>query len=209
MDKKLFKSILLIITYAVVLVMVLARLDAVSGGVRMLLDIFQPLIIGFALAFVLHRPCRFFQRLYSRGLAHTRASGAAKPLAVLTAYLMLIFAVIALFSFVMPRLIASIQTFVGSLGGYVSNLQTWANQLLEYLNLSELDLSGLNSGLQKLFNSVLDLLSTLGPHLVELAGSIISIVVTGVLALVFSIYMLSGSETLLRQCGGVSGRPGL
>lgn len=201
MDKKLFKSILLIITYAVVLVMVLARLDAVSGGVRMLLDIFQPLIIGFALAFVLHRPCRFFQRLYSRGLAHTRASGAAKPLAVLTAYLMLIFAVIALFSFVMPRLIASIQTFVGSLGGYVSNLQTWANQLLEYLNLSELDLSGLNSGLQKLFNSVLDLLSTLGPHLVELAGSIISIVVTGVLALVFSIYMLSGSETLLRQCG--------
>jgi predicted PurR-regulated permease PerM len=201
MDKKLFKSILLIITYAVVLVMVLARLDVVSGGVRMLLDIFQPLIIGFALAFVLHRPCRFFQRLYSRGLAHTRASGAAKPLAVLTAYLMLIFAVIALFSFVMPRLIASIQTFVGSLGGYVSNLQTWANQLLEYLNLSELDLSGLNSGLQKLFNSVLDLLSTLGPHLVELAGSIISIVVTGVLALVFSIYMLSGSETLLRQCG--------
>lgn len=201
MDKKLFKSILLIITYAVVLVMVLARLDVVSSGVRMLLDIFQPLIIGFALAFVLHRPCRFFQRLYSRGLAHTRASGAAKPLAVLTAYLMLIFAVIALFSFVMPRLIASIQTFVGSLGGYVSNLQTWANQLLEYLNLSELDLSGLNSGLQKLFNSVLDLLSTLGPHLVELAGSIISIVVTGVLALVFSIYMLSGSETLLRQCG--------
>lgn len=201
MDKKLFKSILLIITYAVVLVMVLARLDVVSGGVRMLLDIFQPLIIGFALAFVLHRPCRFFQRLYSRGLTHTRASGAAKPLAVLTAYLMLIFAVIALFSFVMPRLIASIQTFVGSLGGYVSNLQTWANQLLEYLNLSELDLSGLNSGLQKLFNSVLDLLSTLGPHLVELAGSIISIVVTGVLALVFSIYMLSGSETLLRQCG--------
>ena len=201
MDKKLFKSILLIITYAVVLVMVLARLDVVSGGVRMLLDIFQPLIIGFALAFVLHRPCRFFQRLYSRGLAHTRASGAAKPLAVLTAYLMLIFAVIALFSFVMPRLIASIQTFVGSQGGYVSNLQTWANQLLEYLNLSELDLSGLNSGLQKLFNSVLDLLSTLGPHLVELAGSIISIVVTGVLALVFSIYMLSGSETLLRQCG--------
>ena len=63
MDKKLFKSILLIITYAVVLVMVLARLDVVSGGVRMLLDIFQPLIIGFALAFVLHRPCRFFQRL--------------------------------------------------------------------------------------------------------------------------------------------------
>ena len=32
MDRKLFKSILLIITYAVVLVMALARLDVVSGG---------------------------------------------------------------------------------------------------------------------------------------------------------------------------------
>lgn len=59
MDRKLFKSILLIITYAVVLVMALARLDVVSGGLWRLLGLFKPLFIGFGIAFVLNRPCHF------------------------------------------------------------------------------------------------------------------------------------------------------
>ena len=77
MDKKLFKSILFIITYAVVLVMVLARLDVLAGALGILLSVFKPLIIGFCLAFVLNRPCQFFFRLYSRGLDKTPAQGAA------------------------------------------------------------------------------------------------------------------------------------
>ena len=167
MDKKLFKSILLIITYAVVLVMVLARLDVLAGGLGILLSVFKPLIIGFCLAFVLNRPCQFFFRLYSRGLDKTSARGAARPLAVLTSYLALIIVVVAIFSFVLPKLVESIQTFVLNLSGYIANAQNTINHLLEYLHLYEL---------------------------------LVSIVVTGVLALVFSIYMLSGRDKLLGQC---------
>ena len=53
MDKKLFKSILLLITYTVVLVMVLSRLGLIAGGVAWVLGLVKPLLIGFALAFVL------------------------------------------------------------------------------------------------------------------------------------------------------------
>ena len=65
MDKKLFKSILLLITYTVVLVMVLSRLGLIAGGVAWVLGLVKPLLIGFALAFVLNRPCHFFFRLSS------------------------------------------------------------------------------------------------------------------------------------------------
>ena len=51
MDKKLFKSILLLITYTVVLVMVLSRLGLIAGGVAWVLGLVKPLLIGFALAF--------------------------------------------------------------------------------------------------------------------------------------------------------------
>ena len=199
MNKKLLKSILLIITYTVVLVMVLARLDVVGGVLGALLGVLRPIILGFALAFVLNRPCRFFLRLYNRGLGRTRARRAVQPLAVLTSYLALILAVAALVGFVVPRLITSIQLFASSLEGYVGSLQTWSNDLLEKIHLSGLDLSGLNSGLQDLLDRLAEWLSTLGPWLVQLAGNIISAVVTGVLALVFSVYMLSGRDRLLRQ----------
>ena len=116
MDKKLFKSILLLITYTVVLVMVLSRLGLIAGGVAWVLGLVKPLLIGFALAFVLNRPCHFFFRLYDRGLSRTRARGAARPLAVVTSYLVLILAIAAIFSFVVPKLVESIQTFALNLG---------------------------------------------------------------------------------------------
>ena len=202
MDKKLFKSILLIITYAVLLVVVLARLDVLAWGVGTLLGVFKPLIIGFCLAFVLNRPCQFFYRLYSRGLDRTAARRAARPLAVLTAYLALILLIAAVFSFVLPKLVESIQTFALNLGGYISNAQNTINQLLDYfhLDMEQLDLSSLNSTLEGLLKDALNILSNLGPRLIELTTSIVSILVTAVLALAFSVYMLSGRDRLLGQC---------
>ena len=202
MDKRLFRSILLIITYAVVLVMVLARLDVIGFALTQLLSLFRPLIIGFALAFILNRPCHFFFRMYSRGLGKTRAAGAARPLAVVTSYLALIIVVAGVFSFVLPKLAESIQTFALNLSSYIANVQSWINQLADYfhLNMETLDLSRLNQTLENLFKQALGFLSDLGPQLLEFTTGIVSLVVTGVLALVFSIYMLSGKEKLLGQC---------
>ncbi|MGN8897795.1 AI-2E family transporter [Flavonifractor sp. HCP28S3_F3] len=202
MDKRLFKSILLIITYAVVLVMVLARLDVVGFALGRLLGLFRPLIIGFALAFILNRPCHFFFRLYNCGLGKTKAAGAARPLAVVTSYLALIVVITGVFSFVLPKLTESIQTFALNLSGYISNVQDWINHLADYLHLDmeALDLSSLNQTLENLFKQALGFLSSLAPQLLEITTSIVSLVVTGVLALVFSIYMLSGKEKLLGQC---------
>ena len=202
MDKRLFKSILLIITYAVVLVIALARLDVVLGAVGYVLGLFRPLIIGFALAFILNRPCHFFFRLYRRALGKTPAAGAARPLAVVTSYVALVLVVAGVFSFVLPKLAESIQTFILNLSTYISNVQGWLNQLADYfhLDMQTLDLSRLNQTLENLLKQALGFLSSLGPQLLEFTTSIVSLVVTGVLALVFSIYMLSGKEKLLGQC---------
>ena len=202
MDKRLLKSILLIITYAVVLVIALARLDVVLGAVRYVLGLFRPLIIGFALAFILNRPCHFFFRLYRRALGKTPAAGAARPLAVVTSYVALVLVVTGVFSFVLPKLAESIQTFILNLSGYISNVQGWLNQLADYfhLDMQTLDLSSLNQTLENLLKQALGFLSSLGPQLLEFTTGIVSLVVTGVLALVFSIYMLSGKEKLLGQC---------
>lgn len=202
MDKRLLKSILLIITYAVVLVIALARLDVVLGAVRYVLGLFRPLIIGFALAFILNRPCHFFFRLYRRALGKTPAAGAARPLAVVTSYVALVLVVTGVFSFVLPKLAESIQTFILNLSGYISNVQGWLNQLADYfhLDMQTLDLSRLNQTLENLLKQALGFLSSLGPQLLEFTTGIVSLVVTGVLALVFSIYMLSGKEKLLSQC---------
>ena len=203
MDKKLFKHLILLITYAVVLVVVIVKIDTVAGWLSAILSAFQPLFIGFAVAFVLNRPCNFFARLYE-GHLPGRTRQAARPLAVVTAYVILLAILAVLISLVVPELINSLQTFVNNMGTYAANLQglyDWVVQTLDLEALADLNLSAIiNDTLNKVLSGVLDALTTTVPHLISMTGVVVSAVVTGVLALVFSIYMLIGGPRLTAQC---------
>lgn len=203
MEKKIFRSILLIITYAIFLVLFILKFDTLADILGHLLGLLRPVYIGFGLAFILNRPCQAFYRLYNRGLGKSKAAKLSRPLAVCTSYLALIVVFGAIVSFVLPKLVESIELFAGSLSGYLFNVQRWINQMQNYLNLDvlhSLDLSNLTSYLQNLLQGAIQTLTNTLPHLMSLTGSLISAIVTGVLSLVFSIYMLGGRETLLAQC---------
>lgn len=198
----MFRSLLLLITYSVLLVLVLVRLDTLLGGVSAFLTICRPLLIGFAIAFVLHRPCGFFVRLYEKGLPQ-RASSAARPLAVVTSYVLLIGLIVALFALVIPQLIASIQTFASHLNDYAANLQAlydWVVSKLDLELLENVNLSGIGASIQKLLEGAMDAVTSAIPQIVTITANLVSAVVTFFLAIVFSIYMLNGSEKLCGQC---------
>ncbi len=203
MDKKLFKSLILLITYSVVLVAVIVKIDAVTSWITAILLAFRPLFIGFAIAFVLNRPCNFFARLYDAQLPD-RVKRAARPLAVVTAYLIVLFVITVLISLVVPELVKSIQTFIGNMSTYAANLQALYDFVVEKLdleNLANLNLTAaINDTLKKLLNGALDVLTNTLPHLISATSVVVSIVVTSVLSLVFSIYMLAGGPRLTAQC---------
>ena len=121
-----------------------------------------------------------------------------------TAYVILLAILAVLISLVVPELINSLQTFVNNMGTYAANLQglyDWVVQTLDLEALADLNLSAIiNDTLNKVLSGVLDALTTTVPHLISMTGVVVSAVVTGVLALVFSIYMLIGGPRLTAQC---------
>lgn len=203
MDKKLFRSLLLLITYAIVLVAVIVKLDEVGRWLGGVLGAFQPLLIGAVIAFILHRPCNFFARLYQQALPE-KGRGAARPLAAATAYLLVAGLITALIALVVPELTHSIELFISNLSTYAANFQElfdWVVARLDLEQLADLDLSsGISESLQKLLNGALDALTNTLPHLIGMTSVLVSAVVTGVISLVFSIYMLSGAPRLTAQC---------
>lgn len=198
MPKNFMRSIMLIITYTVLLVLALIKFDVILDLVGLVLSSCKPLFLGFAIAFVLNRPCAFFCRHYERNLGD-KYRKLGRPLAVLTSYVVLIAIVVALFSFVLPQVVDSIQLFAASVSGYMANLQTLINKVAGYLDLSALDLSSLSSYLRSFLEKVLSSVSVAASQVMVVTGSIISMFVTLVLAVVFSIYMLAGRERLLDQ----------
>lgn len=203
LEKKMFRSLLLLITYTVLLILAIVRFDELRFWLLDVVRIFRPLIIGFAIAFILNRPCQFFLRLYRNGLPEK----AGRPLAVLSAYVVLIAVISALFSFVLPQVLGSIELFISNLNGYVGHLQVWVNELISRLDmeyLQSLDLSGLSDILKRMGNAAIDAASNAVPQLFTITGNLISVAVTGLLSLVFSVYMLSGREKLLAQFRNVA-----
>ena len=202
MDKRLFKQLILLITFAVVLVAFIVKLDAVGAWVGGVLHAFEPLFIGFAIDFVLNRPCNFFARLYAQRLSE-RGRRAARPLAVATSYVLLIAFLAVLVALVVPELIKSLERFVSNLSTYGSNFQQlfdWVVEKFQLESLEDLNFTGAFDDLNSLLSRALELLTDTMPHLISATGVVVSAVVTGVLAIVFSVYMLSGAPRLLAQC---------
>ena len=203
MDKNLFRKLILLITYAVVLVAVIVKIDAVAGWLGCVLAAFRPLIIGGIIAFILNRPCNFFARQYEKALPE-KGKKAARPLAVVSSSLIVVVLIAVLISLVVPELVRSIETFIGNISTYAANFQglyDWVVEKLDLEQLANLDLSsGINDTLKKLLSGVLDTLTNTLPHLITMTSVVVSGVVTGVISLVFSIYMLSGGPRLTAQC---------
>jgi len=203
MDKKLFRSLLLLITYAIVLVALIVKLDAVTGWLSGVAGAFRPLIIGAVIAFILNRPCNFFARLYEKALPD-KGKRAARPLAAVTAYLIVVAFIAVLISLVVPELTHSLEMFIGNLSTYAANFQgllDWVVAKLDLEQLANLDLStGISDSLKDLLTGALDTLTNTLPHLITMTSVVVSGVVTGVISLVFSIYMLSGAPRLTAQC---------
>lgn len=203
MDKKMFRSLILLITYAIVLVAVIVKLDAVAGWLGGVAGAFQPLVIGGVIAFILNRPCNFFARLYEKVLPG-KAKGAVRPLAAATVYLAVVVFVTVLAALVVPELTHSLELFISNINTYAANFQDlldWVVAKLDLEQLANLDLStGISESLQKLLTGALDALTNTLPHLIGMTSVLISAVVTGVISLVFSIYMLSGAPRLTAQC---------
>lgn len=206
MDKKLFRSLLLLITFTILLIFVIVKFDALWDLVAQVVGIFTPLFIGVAIAFILDRPCAFFKRLYDRPLGRTRAAKLSIPLAVVSSYLALFAVIAAVVSFVLPQLAASFQLFAANVGGYIQTAQVWLNDLAEQLNLESalsllnLNLSSLDSLIKNMINGALSAVSGVAGQVFTFTSSLISVIVTAVLAFVFSVYMLAGKEKLLSQC---------
>lgn len=202
MDKKLFRSLILLITYTILLVMLLGNQETVFNFVRQAIHVLKPILFGFAIAFILNQPCKFFARVLKRYLPF-KAKRIARPLAVVLSYVVLLGAITLLVSFIIPELTNSIRTFVGNLSTYIGNLQSlynWAVNTFDLELLGSLDLSGFSSTLQKLLNEALNTVATAVPQLVGATAKLVSFVVTLFLSVIFSIYLLASGPRLTGQC---------
>ncbi len=205
MEKKMFRSYLLLITFAVSLVLVITKIDLLVGALGIVLRLFRPFFIGFAIAFVLNIPYEAIRRALGKYEGNRVVKRLAKPLSIAGAYLLSFGIFGGVIAVVIPELAHSVNMLIDNSETYQQNFQmavAWLNQF-NLPHLQDLDAAGIlasvHQELTALTKQVVDALSTLFPQLFRVTTNIVQGVANVGIGLIVSVYLLFSKETMCRQ----------
>lgn len=172
-------------------------------SILLLKGITTPLLLGCVIAYILNILVCKIESLGCFSGQEAKLAKIKRPISILCS-LGIIFAIIALIiQIVIPQLLEAIGVLAKGIPAVISQLSQWLAssdrnipQLESFLNSLNLNwpqliqktMSHLTSGLSELFTSTIALISSLGSFIINM-----------VVAIIFSIYLLSGREQLFRQ----------
>ena len=212
LSKTTMKRIMLLITFTVLLLVGVQRMDVVLGALGFLWGILSPMFVGAALAFVLNVPMSALERrLFPRTGGEKTKKGKkgvspalARAVCLLLTFLLLALVILLLVLVVVPQLAESI----ASLGGYVAaaagRFAAWAEkQFAAYPEITS-RLENLSINWAELAKNLWDFLTTGVGSVVSTTISatmrVFSAISAGFISFIFAIYLLLQKEKLGLQC---------
>jgi len=207
MEQKTMKRLMLLITFTVLLLVAVLRLDAVYAALQFILGILSPFLTGAVIAFILNVPMRFLeQRLFASAVRKDGSRpGYVRPLSLLLSLAMVVAVLLIVILIVLPQLRTTISELGTTISAGINRLLLWAEeqfasnpQMVEWLH-------GLSFNWEQIIDAVVKFLrsgagSVLGSTITA-AVSIVSTIANFFIALIFSVYILLQKETL-----GLQGR---
>ncbi len=203
MDKKLFRSYLLLITFAVTLVLAVIKFDVLAGAAGVVVGLLKPFFIGFAIAFVLNIPYVAIESGLKR--YNTKLPKLNGPIAIVGAYLLCFGIIGGVVAIMIPELGRSINMLISNSDTYKQNFQSallWVSQFdptpLTNIDWNQLMLS-LEQELKALVEQAMSMLKVLFPQIFDMTSNIIHGIANTFIGLIVSVYLLASKEKLCRQ----------
>ena len=192
-----------VIFASILFFVIISNLGIVLGAVKKVTDVFLPLTLGLAIAFIVNMPRKFFENKLFGKL--TRKDGKIwrkikRPICLILSFAVFLSVIIVLLSFVIPEFIKTCEKFFVALPAAMTNITATVSGWLDALHLSSLgpiniDWSSISTWALDLIGKNQEVITSgaLG-FVTGLFTSLINII----LAVVFSVYILASKEALGR-----------
>lgn len=182
-------------------------------NIKSLFSVIMPVMFGLVIAYLLTPILNFIEQKILNPLfdrlkvkATARRKKIIRGIAVILTSLLMIFAIYALIAMLISQIVPSIQAVVSNFDGYVGDLSTWLNNLMEdnqeLKNFVMPQVTTLFSGLETWLDDTATLLEKSGEVLKTVSLSILGFLkVTWnfVIGFIISIYVLVSKETFSAQ----------
>ena len=203
--KRLFRSVLVIILIAIAIIFGLFNTEKLLAVLNTLAGVFYPFFLGICIAFVLNVILKMYEEHVFAFLNRKdfKLWKRCRRMVCIGLTYLTVFAILtAVIFFVLPELYQSLQKFVGNIPGYLRSVGIWATNQLQELDIdtSQIDLLNIDwpSVITQVSQMASDFMGNFYNFTIAIATSVASGMFTFVMSMIFSVYMLSKKEHLLR-----------
>ncbi len=203
--KRLFRSVLVIILIAIAIIFGLFNTEKLLAVLNTLAGVFYPFFLGICIAFVLNVILKMYEEHVFAFLNRKDFKlwkRCRRMVCIGLTYLTVLAILTAVIFFVLPELYQSLQKFVGNIPGYLRSVGVWATNQLQELDIdtSQIDLLNIDwpSVITQVSQMASDFMGNFYNFTIAIATSVASGMFTFVMSMIFSVYMLSKKEHLLR-----------
>ena len=160
-----------------------------------------PLIIGGAIAYLVNILMANYERRWKDNPKRPVLTKLRRPVCMSLAFLTLIAIVTLVFWLIIPQLVDCVGLIIAELPGFITDIIEFAEQrnLFSEELLTSLETINWTDQIGKLVDMVTTGIGDVVGLVLSAVSSVFSFLVTTLLSLIFSIYLLSGKETLSAQ----------
>ncbi|MBS5523388.1 MAG: AI-2E family transporter [Clostridiales bacterium] len=207
LNKNNIKKIIFIIAVGILIYTAVGHVDMVYGGIKWVVALLFPFLLGMSMAFILNVPMRSIENgLFGnyRGKFPKLIKKIRRPVSFILTLIFILGIICIVILFIAPQLVTTFQTIINGVPAFLNRTQNNLNHLVnEYQWIAdrigdiEIDWTAISSHLTELLKTGAEGIFS---STVSIATSIINGVVTFFLGLFFAIYILFQKEKLSSQC---------
>lgn len=206
LNKKTLKFVLTIITFTLLLSWILNHTSSFTGIIGNIFSLLSPFFVGACLAFVINTILKPLEKLWEKVPVKKRTkyfNKAKRPVCLTFSTIIVFGAVFAILFMIIPQLVETISSFASMLPQYIKNLEGLLDKAMKALErynfvLPSIELNWSKAGefLNKFLDNYADSFIN---KTVDITTSIVTVIVNFVIAVFFSLYVLSQKEKIGRH----------
>ena len=197
---KLIMKYLLVLT---VIITFLLNLNNIGNFIRLVTSILMPIIIGFALAYVVNILMDFFEKYLFNYWKHPVVQKIKRPISIALAYVLIAFVVYIVMSLIIPQLYHVIIEILKIIPYILESLRVWLENNEELLPQVTKMIEGADVQIEQIVQNTLKVANNFTSNILgatlTTVGTAFGVIVNAVLAFMISLYVLMSKEKLSNQ----------
>ena len=186
---------------ALILYLCITYWSSAAGFAAAVLHAAMPLIIGCVIAYVINILMSFYETHYRSAAKNPKALRISRPVCMVGAFVTLLAVIYLVISLVLPELLSCVELLVSKVPAGIVAALVWMEEigLLSEELFSSLNGINWNDKMEQIMGVLTSGVGNMMGTAINVLAGMFSGVVTGLLALIFSLYLLSGKEQLAAQ----------